>query len=246
MTDRDLADHVHAVRETGYTVLRGVLSRAVVDDLLAVFWPTYERHVAANRDKPNRGPMRHYISLPFAPPFYQPAFHGNADMAAIVRKVLGENVYCAQYASDTPAKGSVHQDWHSDVGPLFPDYDECLLPPSLIAVNTPLVDVGPDNGPFEVCDGSHRIAGAIEKLNAGELPFHPLYMSAGDVLIRDPRCIHRGSPNSTDTPRPMLVLGFDRGNHRRAGHINENRIAADFYSSLSHSEQLLYRVIPQT
>ena len=35
-------------------------------------------------------------------------------------------------------------------------------------------------------------------------------MNRGDVLIRDVRHIHRGSPNHTDQPRPMVVLGFSR------------------------------------
>ncbi|MEC9380760.1 MAG: phytanoyl-CoA dioxygenase family protein, partial [Candidatus Latescibacterota bacterium] len=62
-------------------------------------------------------------------------------------------------------------------------------------------DVTPENGPFEVCDGSLHIPDSIEKLTNGELEFTPLYLRVGDVLVRDPRCIHRGSPNITDIPR---------------------------------------------
>ena len=32
----------------------------------------------------------------------------------------------------------------------------------------------------------------------------------GDVMIRDVRAVHRGTPNYTDEPRPMVVLGYSR------------------------------------
>jgi hypothetical protein len=35
-------------------------------------------------------------------------------------------------------------------------------------------------------------------------------MKAGDVMIRDVRALHRGTPNRTDAPRPMVVLGYSR------------------------------------
>jgi hypothetical protein len=35
-------------------------------------------------------------------------------------------------------------------------------------------------------------------------------MAMGDVMIRDVRAVHRGTPNTTDVPRPMVVLGYSR------------------------------------
>ena len=35
-------------------------------------------------------------------------------------------------------------------------------------------------------------------------------MELGDVLIRDVRQIHRGTPNHSDQPRPMVVRGYSR------------------------------------
>jgi ectoine hydroxylase-related dioxygenase (phytanoyl-CoA dioxygenase family) len=35
-------------------------------------------------------------------------------------------------------------------------------------------------------------------------------MNRGDVLIRDVRHIHRGTPNPSDEPRPMVVIGYSR------------------------------------
>ena len=44
----------------------------------------------------------------------------------------------------------------------------------------------------------------------GEAPLLRAPMQRGDVMIRDVRHIHRGTPNLTDTPRPMVVIGYSR------------------------------------
>lgn len=35
-------------------------------------------------------------------------------------------------------------------------------------------------------------------------------MQLGDVMIRDVRGLHRGTPNHTSTGRPMVVIGYSR------------------------------------
>lgn len=53
-------------------------------------------------------------------------------------------------------------------------------------------------------------ATALAEIENGRIALEPIYLRAGDVLIRDVRAIHRGTPNSTDEPRPMVVLGYSR------------------------------------
>lgn len=36
----------------------------------------------------------------------------------------------------------------------------------------------------------------------------PVHTQMGDVVIRDVRGLHRGTPNNSATPRPMGVLGY--------------------------------------
>jgi ectoine hydroxylase-related dioxygenase (phytanoyl-CoA dioxygenase family) len=50
----------------------------------------------------------------------------------------------------------------------------------------------------------------LRLIESGEVKIEPLLMKAGDVMIRDVRVLHRGTPNRTDTPRPMVVLGYSR------------------------------------
>jgi hypothetical protein len=35
-------------------------------------------------------------------------------------------------------------------------------------------------------------------------------MELGDVMVRDVRGLHRGTPNRTRVPRPMVVIGYSR------------------------------------
>ncbi|SAL43212.1 hypothetical protein AWB69_04370 [Caballeronia udeis] len=35
-------------------------------------------------------------------------------------------------------------------------------------------------------------------------------LEPGDVMIRDVRSLHRGTPNLADTSRPMVVIGYSR------------------------------------
>ncbi len=51
---------------------------------------------------------------------------------------------------------------------------------------------------------------ALKKIKAGEIKLEKLKMKLGDLMIRDVRTIHRGTPNKTDEPRPMCVFDYSR------------------------------------
>ena len=153
-TGEQLADHLERIDRIGYTILEDVVPKDAVAAMAAAFEPLYQSNLDTIRRDPNRGPMRHYIVLPFTEPFYQSTFNGHPDIFAIVRAILGEDVYCTQFA------------------------------------------------------------------------------------------VHRGSPNTTDIPRGVAVLGFDREGHER-GHLLENGICPQFYNSLNADEQFMYRKVPR-
>ena len=243
MTEEQLAERAAEVRRTGYTILRDQIPADAVAEVAAAFAPVWEDHLEEIGANPNRGPMRHYIQLPFEPPFYQPRIHGDSGIVGVVRQLLGEDVELVQYATDTPAKGSVFQDWHGDVPSLFPEEPDLVTPPALIAVNFSFVDVGRENGPFEVADGSHHLPRpeGLERIGRGEFARRELLMKVGDVLIRDPRCLHRGTPNRTATPRPVAVLCFERSWYRLVSLSHHNPVRREFWESLPELEQQLLR-----
>jgi hypothetical protein len=176
------------------------------------FQPLFEAQIEKDKDDPNRGAQRFYVTLPFQGIFADPQVYEDPDILAIVERVAGPDPVLCQLASDTPLKGSDYQTWHADTPALFPETGSNDTPPFQLAVNFALCDVGDDNGPFETTFGTHRMNRdeALAGLASGAIAQHRFKMSMGDVMIRDVRAVHRGTPNNTDAPRPMVVLGYSR------------------------------------
>lgn len=167
-----------------------------------------------------RGPARYYISLPFAEPFADPAIYEDLDILAIVEQAAGGDIVMPELASDTPLQGSDYQVIHRDhllLSPDLPGADPAR--PFQFGVNFALVDVTTENGPFEIAPGTHLMSDeeSRQKIKSGEIEpqLIPLEMKLGDVMIRDVRALHRGTPNRTDVPRPMIVVGYNRVEHKR-------------------------------
>ena len=116
-----------------------------------------------------------------------------------------------QLATDTPLLGSDYQEVHRDAPPLFPEI-KAETPSFQLAVNFPLIDVTPENGPFEVARGTHLMTkqAGLQAIESGKQPLEPICLRLGDVMIRDVRGLHRGTPNKTAVPRPMVVIGYSR------------------------------------
>ena len=209
MTEAELQKSCQEILTDGFCILRDLLPLEVIGQCANAFEPILEAHMDEIRDNPNRGPNRHFIKLPFQPPFSNPVLYENETILSIVDHLLGDDAAIGSYATDTPLQGSVHQEFHGDVTELFPD-TELVTPPYILAFNFPLVDVTEDNGPFEVARGSHRFTReeGLRKVESGELPLECLFLNRGDAMVRDPRHIHRGTPNNSATPRPVAVIGY--------------------------------------
>ena len=238
----DIDAQCREILTTGFCVLKKLLPEEVVWACARSFAPLLQAHVARADAPPNRGPARHFVPLPFKAPFAAPILYENDIILAIVERILGADMAIGTYATDTPLEGSVYQDVHSDISPLFPDLD-FTPPPYVIAVNFPFVDVGPENGPFEVARGTHLLPreAALQRLEGGEIALEPLCLEIGDVLIRDPRCLHRGTPNRTPKARPVAVISLVRAWYR---FVYIPSIPKIEYEKLSERARQLFRFIP--
>lgn len=199
------------VLRDSFCILRDHFSVEKLNAWREAFTPLLETHIAREGHLLNRGPGRFYVTLPFTEPFADPEIFEDEDVLAIVHKLVGEDATLVQLATDTPVLGSEYQDLHRDAPPLFPETG-LETPPFQLAVNFPLVDVEIENGPFEVARGTHMMSKteAIGRIEAGEIKLEPITMRLGDLMIRDVRSIHRGTPNRTRVPRPMVVIGYSR------------------------------------
>jgi ectoine hydroxylase-related dioxygenase (phytanoyl-CoA dioxygenase family) len=211
LTPEQAKAHADEVRATSCTVLRGLIPVEKIDAWNEAFQPLLLRSIAAEADNPNRGVNRYYVTLPFHGMWADPEIIDNDAIMAVVEELVGKDGVLCQLASDTPLKGSEHQVLHRDTQLLFPETG-AETPPYQLAVNFPLVDVTVENGAMDWAPGTHVMSKAdgMAAIESGEIPLQPLEMKRGDVLIRDVRHIHRGTPNFTDTPRPMVVIGYSR------------------------------------
>ncbi|HEY0524317.1 MAG TPA: phytanoyl-CoA dioxygenase family protein [Stellaceae bacterium] len=198
-------------RQDGHVLLPDHLPADKLRAWNEAFEPLLARHIDREGRLQNRGQVRYYVTLPFVPPFADPEIFENDDILALVERLVGRDPVMCQLATDTPLLGSDYQDVHRDTPPLFPETG-AETPPFQLAVNFPLCDVTPENGPTEIARGTHMMQRdeAMAKIASGEIKLEPFQMRLGDVMMRDVRHLHRGTPNRTDQPRPMVVIGYSR------------------------------------
>ena len=207
----EIEQFTHEAQTTGQCVLRGHFPAEKLRRWNEEFQPLLEAHVERERGNENRGANRYYVTLPFEKLFADEEIFCDPDILAIVENLVGKDFTMCQLATDTPLNGSDYQDLHRDAPPLFPEI-AAETPSFQLAVNFPLVDVTEENGPFETTYGTHLMTkeDALRRIETGEIKLERLTMKLGDLMIRDVRAVHRGTPNKTDAPRPMCVVGYSR------------------------------------
>jgi ectoine hydroxylase-related dioxygenase (phytanoyl-CoA dioxygenase family) len=199
---------VDDLNRDGICILPGVLDRALVQRWAEAF----ERLVAERRAR--RGGLapreegRFYVTLPWVPPFADASVFAHPQVLAVLDRIFPQEYVMVQLAADTPVRGSDYQEIHRDYRPLFSD--QVVTPLYALAVNFPLCDVTLENGPLEMARGTHRMPReeGLARIAAGEIAVESFPMRMGDVAIRTPLALHRGTPNRTDSPRPMVVMGY--------------------------------------
>jgi len=199
------------VKRDGFCVLREHFPAEKLFKWHEEFAPLLREHIENQGQTENRGANRYYITLPFENLFADEEIFADADILKIVENLVGEDFVMCQLAADTPLKGSDYQEIHRDAPPLFPELEN-ETPAFQLAVNFPLVDVRVENGAFEVARGTHILSKeeGLKLIENGDTKVEPITMNLGDVMVRDVRGLHRGTPNQTSEPRPMVVIGYSR------------------------------------
>ncbi len=266
------------IATAGYCVLENqeavwdtIAGKGYLDSTRETFLQVLQRF--ADTTEPNRGPNRYYMNVPLAPPFLAPCEHPGIQQ--VLAAVLGEDFLIENLASDTPlGAGSAYQDFHRDSGndPQLPKGTE--PPPGLggvwtLVVNVSLADVTDDMGPFEIVPGTpttdiasiaqahgqhtrngEKIADAPADAMATqhEFPSRRITARKGDVVIRDTRVVHRGTPSTAvdAPPRPALAyifVGSNNGNSWGLGKGKNKRIHKEALATLSPKAQRMFSTI---
>lgn len=236
-------DKLAELQDEGYCVLRGHFARPLVEACREAFWPILAAYLETHGHAPNRGPHRHYLPLPFVPPVFAPEFFFDPDVLGVVRAVMDERVVADQWGCDVPVRGSEYQGLHADYQrQLFAEAPDLSLPPYLLIVSFALVRITQANGPIEIAPGTHRMprTEALRAAEAGEIELQPIQLEIGDVLIRHPWALHRGSPNTTGTPRALASIRYARRWYADSSRDIES-IPRAVWESLTPEQQSLMR-----
>ena len=208
-----IQDKIVEIQNRGYCILRKHFARPLIDACRSAFWPVLKAYLQTHGQEPNRGPNRHFLPMPFEPPCFAPDFFFDNDVLSIVRGIMDDRVVADQWGCDVPLRGSDYQGVHVDFQrPLFGEAPDLSLPAYALVVSFGLVRITPENGPIEIAPGTHRMPRkeALQAVESGEIGMQPVPLELGDVLIRYPWALHRGSPNATGTPRALASIRYVR------------------------------------
>ena len=201
------------LQENGYCVLKAHFSTDLIRACKDAFWPLLLTHLDNHGHEPNRGPHRHFMPMPFEPPCFAPTFFFDTDILTIVRGAMDERIVADLWGCDTSVRGSQYQGFHRDYRrPLFAEVPDLPLPPYVLLVSFGLISITPAHGPIEIAPRTHRMKReeSLGCLAGGDIEAHSVPLEIGDVLIWHPWAIHRGTPNTTDTPRPVVTIRYVR------------------------------------
>jgi ectoine hydroxylase-related dioxygenase (phytanoyl-CoA dioxygenase family) len=202
---------VQQVKVNGYVVFESVLSPDFVQTLHDEYMAIYDEALETPPEKTFA--KNHFrLFLPFRPPFNDESIITNPFALPVMESLIGVDLVCHYFASNTCAPGSEFQPVHSDTFNLFPE-SNFSPPPFMLVLNIPLVNTTEENGPMQIWPGGSHLSSVPHEdmLRLAEhLPSQPALMPAGSIMVRDGRMWHRGTQNRSDQPRPNIAIVYTR------------------------------------
>lgn len=208
-----MTEKVFELQKNGYCVLNGHLPRSTIEACKEAFWPALLAYLKSHEHKPNRGAYRHFLPMPFEPPCFAPEFFFDAGILGIIRGAMGQRIVADQWGCDVPVRGSEYQRLHVDYQrPLFEEVVDLSLPPYMLVVSFGLAPIKLEDGLIEIAPGTHLmpLEAALRSAESGKSELRAVPLEIGDVLIRHPWALHRGTPNTTDRPRALITVRYVR------------------------------------
>ena len=191
-------DRLRAELDTnGFTILRGVVDRDALDGLNRVLVDAYRNGPKFEGGGSITGHLNCYPGHAARFVYDTIVERGIADAIVSMRPNRPNDIR-ATLNFNLP--GSVPQHWHMD-GLYTEDFVVC---------NIAVVDTNLDNGAMDVLPGTNREYYPFWKYAVGReyRRSQRVPMAAGDVLLRRSTLWHRGMPNKTAAPRPLMSLTF--------------------------------------
>jgi ectoine hydroxylase-related dioxygenase (phytanoyl-CoA dioxygenase family) len=208
-----IQDKIVEIQEKGYCVLTGHFAPPLMHACREAFWPHLLAYLKIHGGQPNRGLHRHFLTMPFDAACFTPEFFFDHEVLQIVRGVMDDRVVADQWGCDVALPGSHYQGIHLDYQrPLFSEAPDLSLPVYVLLVSFGLARITLEDGPIEIAPGTHRMPRqeALRAVEAGVIGMQAVPLEIGDVLIRSPWVLHRGSPNTAGAPRALVSVRYVR------------------------------------
>jgi ectoine hydroxylase-related dioxygenase (phytanoyl-CoA dioxygenase family) len=206
--------------EHGYLVIRGVVSKERLSELRSRMIEEFERAKRSGGLFSGGGLITgHLNSFPGEQSRFAYDALEQAGIIDVVRALSPKSLRAPNVGCNLNLPKSVPQHYHVDSA-FMRDF---------MVLNVAVVDTDLENGAIDVLPGTHRKFYKYWRF-ALEKPYRlstRLPLSQGDVLLRTSNLWHRGMPNHTAVPRPMLAFTWEEGGsvHDDPFRVGEGKIA---------------------
>jgi len=226
-------EKLSAVRESissnGFAVISGLISPESCELLLPAMLEDVK--IVRADDKPTdheklTGSGHMQLGVRRYAPYVRTDLVANPLIESVVAEVLGHGAWLGFFNGNMNYPGSGFQPLHYDRPYSWKSKEDAEAagqswppPTSTLSCSVALTDITEESGATEIYPGSQNET-AVANWTLGErLENHPelikkwgpprsMTIPRGGVCFRDPRMWHRGVPNHSDVPRPMLALTY--------------------------------------
>jgi hypothetical protein len=209
---RSTLEHATQImHQEGCLILEKLFPRSLIDSLSAAFFERIAGHDEEYliRSGVPVGERRYMYLQPLASPFDTPQLYANGLVLPILQNLLGTNCVISTCSIVMALSGAKAQRMHRDNElPFGTDPLSGQIPPLIINLAIPLIDLTPETGSTALHPGSHH-----KMRPSGSFDFEgvtPAYLRKGDAYLMDYRLVHAGTPNTSAQPRPIIYLIYAR------------------------------------
>ena len=193
----NLKQHIRSINETGYTVVRGLLSQEQIAAIRLALKPWLQKQLMGRNDFEGFKSERVYALLAKSPIFSTIVAH--QDVLTIVDHFLDADYLLSSNLAINLHPGETVQRFHADHTDV-PNCERTIV--NGISTVWAFDDFTEDNGATEVIPGSHLWPA---KQTISNHKAEKVLMSAGSVMIFHGSLYHRGGANSSQGTRLAIT-----------------------------------------
>jgi hypothetical protein len=197
------SEHAAKLRESfalnGYFILRDIVSKERLSHLRTSLLEAYQRAMTSGALPEGGGTLSGHLNCyPGEESRFAYDSVRSVGILDLVESIYPGSVAALHVGCNLNLPKSVTQHYHTD-SPFLSAY---------MVVNVAVVDTDLVNGAIDVVPGTNRKYYEYWRFAVARPQNERLSLNQGDVLVRASTLWHRGMPNNSSTPRPMLAFTF--------------------------------------